>query len=83
MPPQDPRGECLLTGILLAHHGVGQTSSGQDLRRVCVLRVADPSTRLGTPNHPCHLVVCHLGSRSSQTSQKGTRGLHSHLCRDR
>ena len=69
--------------FLLAHRAKRCRGGHPQVRRMSVLRSANPFTGAGAPNHPNHLAFRGLGSRHGGTPQEGPGRLHSPTCSSR
>jgi hypothetical protein len=78
-----PCWECFPTRLLLAHLGGQRYQNCPHLRRVSILRKADPPARSGSADDTHHLAFCCVGSGSRRPFAEGTRGLHAPAGRHR
>ena len=67
----------LPTRFLLADGGGRRHKNCPHLRRVSVLREADPPARSGSVDDTHHLAFCFVGSGPRRPLAEGTRGLHA------
>ena len=75
--------ERVLTRLLLAHRSSRRRANCTHLRRVSILRSADPPAGPSTLDDPHHMAIRCLGARSGWTSQEGARGLYKLACHSR
>ena len=75
---KDSSQKGILSGFLLADGGRRRRSNRAHLRRVPVLRSADPHDGSSIPNHPHHVAVRGLGVGHGRPPEQGARGF-THL----
>jgi hypothetical protein len=78
-----PCRECFPTRFLLAYGGGRRYQNCPHLRRVSILREADPPARSGSTDDTHHLAFYCVGSGSRRPLAEGTRGLHAPAGRHR